>query len=429
MLPSTIRSALLTLCLSTSITTLSAQTFTVPPITFDGTPTYSQTDLLKVTGLTPGSTSTQEGLQAAAQHLADTGLFSDISFASNEKGLVFTLKPAPDSTLLPASFANFVWWSSDQINSALKTTVPLYTGVVPTSGNLQDSVIAALKTMLATKGVATANIVAIPTSAHAGSTPSSISFEIESPQVRVHSIVLAHVSPLLQVQLDKVVKEHVGKPFAETTTPAAISSQLTEIYRNDGYLDATVADVTHATPKVTPAGIDIDLTANISEGAPYHVSQLTWEGSDIMSTDAFNKQAKLKPEDLASQAALKQSLAILAHAYYIKGFQDARIQAPATLDAATHQVAYTINVIPGPQYRIKIIKTIGLSDDQRKQFASAWHMNPGDFYDVTYLTEFLHNNSALQSLAGYSATYDAIADPDTHLVDLTIIFAKGGVLN
>jgi outer membrane protein insertion porin family len=424
----TFRPALLALCLSLPTHQLPAQTFKVPPITFEGAPAYSQADLLKVTGLTPGSTSTQDALQAAAQHLGDTGLFSDINFASNEKGLVFTLKPMPDSNLLSASYANFVWWSSEQINSALKTSVPLYTGVVPTSGNLQDSIIAALKAMLATKGVATPNIVAVPISARAGSTPSSISFKIESPQIRVHSIALLHISPLLQPQLDKVVKEHVGKPFVETTT-ADISSQLTEVYRNDGYLDATVLDITHAPPKATPTGIDIDLTANIREGEPYHVSQLTWEGSDVMTADLFNKQAKLKPEDLASQAALKQSLAILTHAYYIKGFQDAHIEAPATLDAATHQVVYTIHVVPGPQYRIKIIKTIGLSDDQRKQFASAWHMNPGDFYDVTYLTEFLHNNSALQSFSGYSATYDAISDPDTHLVDLTIIFAKGGVLN
>src|SRR5277367_6737120 len=139
----TFRPALLALCLSVLPFQLSAQTFTIPPITFEGAPAFSQADLLKVTGLSPGSTSTQDGLQAAAQHLGDTGLFSDISFVSNEKGLVFTLKPMPDSNLLPASYANFVWWSSEQINSALKTSVPLYTGVVPTSGNLQDSIIAA----------------------------------------------------------------------------------------------------------------------------------------------------------------------------------------------------------------------------------------------------------------------------------------------
>ena len=63
----TFRPALLALCLTVLPLHLPAQTFTVPPITFEGAPAYSQADLLKVTGLTPGSTSTQDALQAAAQ--------------------------------------------------------------------------------------------------------------------------------------------------------------------------------------------------------------------------------------------------------------------------------------------------------------------------------------------------------------------------
>jgi len=45
-----------------------------------------------------------------------------------------------------------------------------------------------------------------------------------------------------------------------------------------------------------------------------------------------------------------------------------------------------------------------------------------------YLTTFLNKNTALKSLNGYSATYKALSDPHTHLVDLTITFAKGGTL-
>ena len=116
-------------------------------------------------------------------------------------------------------------------------------------------------------------------------------------------------------------------------------------------------------------------------------------------------------------------------AYFAKGFEDAKVTAPATFDHLSHHVSYTITVDPGPQYHVHTIKALGLSAEQQKQFDSAWHMNPGDFYDVNYLTNFLHNNSALQTLSGYSATYDAISDPNTHLVDLTITFAKGGVLN
>ena len=332
----------------------------------------------------------------------------------------------PADNLLPASFANFVWWTPDQLTSALKARVPLYIGVVPISGNLQDSITAALKAIVAEKGV-TANIVAMPSNAQTGATPTAISFAIESPEVRIHTLTLAQTSAAMQSKLESVVKEQAGKPF-DLYSPTAIGHLITGIYGDNGYLDATVLDLTHTAPQITPSGIDLDLTATIQEGEPYRISQLTWQGSDVMSAADFNKQVKLKPEDIASHQALRQSLAPLAHAYYAKGFQDAKIQAPGTLDRATHHVAYTVKVVPGEQYRLHSVKAVGLSDEQRKQFDSAWHMNAGDFYDINYLTEFLQKNSSLQTLRGYSATYKALSDPNTHLVDLTITFAKGGTL-
>jgi outer membrane protein assembly factor BamA len=392
-----LRPVLLALCLLHPSIQLTAQTFKLPPITFTGAPSLSQDDLLKVSGLQPGATSTQDKVQAAAQRLSDTGLFADVHFESTPKGLIYSLKPMPADNLLPASFTNFPWWSSDELNTAMKTRVPLYTGLVPLSGNIQDSVLAALKSIVAEKGV-TANIVAIPISAQSGATPTAIAFTIDTPEVRVHTLTFAHASPAMQTKLDKVVKYEVGKPYEHADTRATIVSQATQIYRNDGYLDMSVTDLTHAPPQVTPTGIDLDLTADLSEGEPYRLSQLTWPGSDIMSTADFNKQAKLKPEDIAADAVLRQSLRILANAYFAKGFQDAKIQAPATIDSATHHVAYTIRVVPGPQYHLKTVRTNGLSDAQQKQFDSAWRMKPGDPYDVTYVTTFLTKNSALQSL-------------------------------
>jgi outer membrane protein assembly factor BamA len=420
-------SALLATCLFAPSTHLSAQNFILPKISFTGAPAYSQADLLAFSGLKPGATSTAAEVQSAAQRLSDTGLFSDVHFESNTQGLIYTLKLMPADNMLTAHFANFAWWSPEELTTALKARVPLYLGLIPISGNLQDSVTAALKTMLAERNV-TATIAAIPI-ASLGATPTAISFSIQSPEVRVHTLTIAQASPAMQPKLDKIIKLHVGEPFDQATTPAAITSQVSEVYRNDGYLDIAVLDLTHTSPQVTPTSIDLDLTATISAGEPYRLTSLTWSGSDIMSTADFNKSVKLKPEDIASQLALRQSLAPLANAYSAKGFQDAKVQAPATIDRATHHVSYTVRVIPGDQYRLHSVKALGLNDEQRKQFDSAWHMNPGDFYNVTYLTSFLKQNSALQTFTGYSATYRAVSDPDTHLVDLTITFLKGGVLN
>ena len=331
----------------------------------------------------------------------------------------------PAENLPPARFTNFVWWSSEQLDSALKARIPLYIGRVPLEGNLQDTILTTLKAMLQEKGV-TATVVAVPV-VDLGVTK-SISFSIDSPPVRIHSLTLAQASPAMQAELDKAVKAQVGQPFDQGTTLSTITDLLTRIYRNDGYLDISVSDLTHSSPQITPTGVDLDLTATISEGEPYRLSQLVWPGSDVMSTADFNKQVKLKPEDIASQSALRQSLTPLANAYFAKGFQDAKVQAPATLDRATHHVGYTIRVVPGDQYHLRSVKAVGLSDKQKKDFDSAWRMHPGDIYDVTYVTTFLNKNTALQSLNEYSATYKASSDHDTHLVDLVLTFVKGGTL-
>jgi hypothetical protein len=47
-------------------------------------------------------------------------------------------------------------------------------------------------------------------------------------------------------------------------------------------------------------------------------------------------------------------------------------------------------------------------------------LKPGAAYDPLYTANFLTNNTALRSLAGYVAGFQAAADSQTHLVDLTI---------
>ena len=428
MLSPIVRPALFILCLFIPTLRTSAQTFVLPPISFTGVPNLSQADLLKVSGLHPGATATQADVQAAAQHLSDTGLFADIRFESNSTGLVYALNPIPAENSLPASFTNFVWWSPADLKSALASRVPLYTGIVPLNGNLQDAIAAALKAMVAEKGV-TANIVKIAQSDQPGATPTSIAFAIESPPIRVQSLTLVRTSPTMQAKLEKVIKDQTGQPFETSTTRQAIASGLTAAYHDNGYLDMSVVSLTQAPPQVTPAGVGLAMTATINEGVPYSLFQLTWPGSDVISTADFNKQVKMKPGDVASEAALRQSLSIISAAYFAKGYQDAKVQAPPTFDHLGHHVSYTIAVVPGPQYRIHAIKTVGLSDDQQKQFSSAWGMNSGDLYDVTYVNSFLVKNTSLTKLAGYSASYKALADPDSHLVDLTITFVKGGTLD
>jgi len=51
-------------------------------------------------------------------------------------------------------------------------------------------------------------------------------------------------------------------------------------------------------------------------------------------------------------------------------------------------------------------------------------MKAGDLYNVEYVTSFLKNNTALRTLGAYSFAYKAVADPQTHTVDLALTFMR-----
>ena len=50
-------------------------------------------------------------------------------------------------------------------------------------------------------------------------------------------------------------------------------------------------------------------------------------------------------------------------------------------------------------------------------------MKPGDFYDTGYMSSFLYKYTGKQGRFGGSAKWRAVADPDSHMVDLTITFS------
>ena len=78
--------------------------------------------------------------------------------------------------------------------------------------------------------------------------------------------------------------------------------------------------------------------------------------------------------------------------------------------------------MPGEIYHLHTATPTGLSPEALKEFNTGWQMKPGDVYNPAYVTAFIHANKALQHLSTYAGTFQASADPQTHLVDLTIAF-------
>jgi outer membrane protein insertion porin family len=396
-----------------------------PAIAFSGAPAYSHSELLAFTGLKPGAAATQQKLQDVAQRLSDTGLFDEVNFSYNDKEIVFSLKPAPASAMLPVRFANFVWWQDDEIDRLLKARVQLYSSAaVPIHGNLRDSICAALTSMIAEKGLTGSSVSSIPGSSRVGGPMDRLVFNIDTPPVLIHSLALADDSPAMQPNLAYIMQDIAGQPWDKDTSFSDIAARVGVVYRDQGYLDAAIAKQAHSDPAVTVNGVQLDLTASVIEGAQYRVSQLAWPGSEVLSTVDFNKQSKLKSGDVDSPSALRDSLKSLTNAYGAKGYIFARVLAPPVIDRTAHQVAYTISVEPGSQYHFKSITFLGVSDEQTKQLNSAWKLHPGDIFDITYIPKFFSQTGAILG-PGYRIGVTQKQDPSALTVDLTVTFTRG----
>lgn len=398
--------------------------YTISKIIFDGTTPYSQTDLEAASGLKSGGHLTKQTLQEAAQRLTDTGAFSDLQATLDGPvkavSVIFKVKPVDESRTLVAGFENFVWWSHDDLIAEVHRRVPLFNGSLPEAGSLQQTVQDALQQMLAEKHIE-AKLSAKIYDAAPGKPNRTIEYRIDSPDIRLHSFQLEGISADKISEIDKITSSLAGSRYNEDT--AGITDRILSVYRNAGFLDVSLDNLTHAISTPTPARVDLDLFATIKPGKPYHVSRIDWAGSPIISSQDFAAANKLQPGALASQQALHASLGIIENAYLRQGYLDVSISAAPQLDTTNYLVTYVVNVASGEQYHLREVQPVGLAPDSRATFDKAWKLQPSDLYDSTYLETFIKANVAQPYLQPYSITYRIVRDPDTHLVTVIFIFA------
>jgi outer membrane protein insertion porin family len=408
--------------------------YSIASVVFANAAPYTDAELLTASGLQPGQFLAHDSLVNAAQRLLNTGLFADASVDLTGQGKARTvhvdLKPIPLDKLLPASFENLAWFTPDELTTGIHARVALYRGVASDAGTLPDDIQAALQQMLAEKGVTAtlSHTIVEPTTQHPVRV---VDFTIDKPSVRLDKLHLSLMSPpgaaaALTPGLQKAANQAARSPFNEGLAGTTLGDILLNPIRNAGYinarLDSIERTVARAPAQTQAPGFLVTYTARIVTGDAYKLSSLTWQPTPLYSAADFARDAKLHPGDLANANALAQTEAAISTAYLSHGYLDAYLTAPPTLDDTAHNVAYALAVLPGDVYHLKTVTPTGLSAEAQQEFITAWQMKPGDIYNPSYVAAFIHNNTALRHLSTYAGTFRAEADPQTHLVDLTVTF-------
>lgn len=405
---------------------LFAQKYTPKKITFAGYSDGSTADLLAASGLKPGMAVGKPEMDAAAQALSNTGLFSDVRFTFDGSELSFTLKSADG--LMPVSYENFPWWDAKTLTSALETKVPLFHGsVVPESG-LQTQVAAALTALVAEKGVQ-ATVMGVPKVDPRTGQSVGVQFHIDSPAVEIGEVKFAGLAPEWVEPIGAIQKAATGQAFNEVVQ-ATLETAMRNVYHRQGYLDVAMTGYAAGTPEVVGGKVAVPISATIEQGAQYRLASLRLSGDVLMTPEEFTKRAKIHAGDVANEDLLRQTLSLVSTPYRAKGYIRATIRAIPAFNRTQHTVDYDIAVVPGDQYHMGKLEIAGLSDDKTALVLQNWALHAGDVYDATYAPGFLNKNAkTLHVLDGWSASYKQYEHEDTHIVDLVIAFKSGGPLN
>jgi outer membrane protein insertion porin family len=403
--------------------------YTLKKIIFEGaTAPYTQAALEATSGLKSGDHATNDTLQQAAQRLSDTGAFGDLQVtfdgAVNAMSIIFKIKPLDPSHQLTVAFDNFIWFTPEELETSLRARVPLFSPILPEAGNLQDAVQTALADMLKEKGV-TATVT------HNVFEPSPVrpvrivAYRVKTPAIRLRSVNLSGVSPEFAAPIHEIQAKIVGKSFNDGFEDLTTAEVLLAPYLKAGYLNAHLTSRVLTPTASSPDRVNVDLVAVVDAGIPFHIGNIVWAGSPQMSSEAFAAVSPLHSGDLVTPAAIAKSIDLLAAPYRKQGYADVIVSPNPSIDTATNRVSYTFTVIPGEAYRIRTLTSFNLNPAQQSDFNRAWTLKAGDVFNSEYITNFLQQNTALRSFDGYSATFKAIRDPETHLVDVTVTFVHG----
>jgi len=402
-----------------------AQKFLPKTIQFKGDPEYSDQELMAAAGLKKGMVLDYAEMNAHSQQLLDTGMFATLAFKFDGQDLIFSLTPSTD--LYPVRIDNLPLAPGTDLDARLRAMVPLYRGKVPGQDGLVESVRAALEKILAGQGVH-ASVTATASVNAATQKIKQMDYAIASPPVLVDPVGFDGVSPQFQPLVLAALKTAANLPFDTAHSADGLSSLVEQVYLDRGYAAVKVKAARSGPPQLSASGIQVPFSISVVEGRIYKLADIHLPEGAPLTPDEVSKMtsgASGPPQGVRIRSVWEA----LAMKYKAQGYLDCKITPQSHFDEAAGTVSYDVSIDPGPVYHMGLVKFDNVSDQLNAMLTHYWQLMPGDVFNQSYAANFIYrvqqqNPTLTNSLAGVKTSFDATADPHTHIVNLVIRLSK-----
>jgi outer membrane protein insertion porin family len=394
-----------------------------------GTKRFKDEDVIAASGLQIGRVVSDEDFKKAARALGDTGAFTDIaySFSYSSAGTKLELQLSDAPKFLPAHFEDFVWFSDEELNKAVRNHVPLFHGEIAAFGHMADEVSDALQTLLVQNGIA-GRVEYLRTPGPGGGI-ASFSYSVADVFIRIRDIKFTGVAPAELPLLEAAAQKLPERGYSRTRLNTLVERDLSPILRARGFLKASFGPPQPKVVKIATASSDsdpngeplnttnIDVEFAVVQGRQYKVSAIEWSGNSEFPSDKLQGLIHLQPGQPADTVRLGEDLAEVRTLYGSKGYVNAALNVDAQFDDAASTAAIHIGVKEEYVYHMGDLEFRGLDNGLTAKLREAWKIRQGEVYDATYLDQYL---PAANKLLPASLDWEVVPHVTPNIRDKTV---------
>src|ERR1700716_1326659 len=372
-----------------------------------GTTRYNNKEILTASGLQIGQNAADGDFREAAQRLGDSGLFSDVVYSYSSSGagirLEMQLADIEQSKLVPAHFENFVWFTDDELRTALQSRVPLFKRLLPVAGILSDRVSEALQAILTEKQFPGRVNYLRESQDESGGPLTAIAYRVEEVSIRIRSVEFPGASPEQTALLTTAAHRLTGAEYGRATLAAVAKFNLLPVYLQRGYLKAAFGSAdARVVPQPSPAGdaqapaeLKVDAIVPVMPGKVYSTSSVDWKGNSAIKIDELGTLLRLPTGQPADAVRLLRDIENIGKLYRSRCYMTIQSKPDAQLDDEKGTVHYDLNIVEGDLYKMGELEILGLDTQATARMQEAWTLHEGQPYSADYPSKFVDDTGQL----------------------------------
>lgn len=364
------------------------QSVKLEKIEFKGLERVTEAEALEKSGLQTGQSVSVDAIEAAADQLLASGLFSNLSYklkGTTDKA-VLTFEVVEPKLTMPVRFDNFVWFTDEELTAAVRRKLPAFDGSAAEQGNATEQIRLALEELLREKKID--GKVEYTLAADTSGRRVEHLYAVKGPGLRVCKLNFAGARAVTEETLTTKSGGIFDNDYSRAYVAGFVESSLLPLYHERGYLRAAFSPPT-ARPELSPECQGVAVSMSVDEGSIYVWDKATWEGAAGLTAQELDAALGMRQREVANVLKVTNGLTRVRRAYGRKGYLGVRIKPEADFDDSARTATYRFRVEEGAQYRMGDLTITGLDETAVNNMRGRWRLLHKEVYDEGYVDEFV----------------------------------------